>query len=135
LYNQILELIRHQNQVAFMHYYNVLPYPYHNRLEEKDIDNIGSTLHTFLEYEKKLERTSLPKGDPIKQTYMFALLQLVQDMNNQMIAYEQKGNVPSLNPGASSSFEAPLRSANENSCHPKAIVSRSWCNFCEENHE
>jgi hypothetical protein len=66
-----------------MHYYNALPSPYHHRLEEKAIDNLGSALHTFLEYEEKLERTGLPKGDSVKQTYMSALLQLVQDMNNQ----------------------------------------------------
>jgi hypothetical protein len=33
LYNQILELIRPQNQAAFMHYYNSLPSPYQHRLE------------------------------------------------------------------------------------------------------
>jgi hypothetical protein len=65
-----------------MHYYNALPSPYHHRLEEKDIDNLGSALHTCLEYEEHLERTGLPKGDSVKQTNMFALLQLVQDMNN-----------------------------------------------------
>jgi hypothetical protein len=65
-----------------MHYYNVLPSPYRNRLEEKDIGNLGSTLHTFLEYEEKLERTGLPKGDLVKQTNMPTLLQLVQDVNN-----------------------------------------------------
>jgi hypothetical protein len=46
LYNQIPELIRPQNQAAFMHYYNAFPSPYHHRLEEKAIDNLGSTLHT-----------------------------------------------------------------------------------------
>jgi hypothetical protein len=39
---------------------------------------------------------------------MSALLQLVQDMNNRMIAYERKGNVSPLTPGASSSFAPPL---------------------------
>jgi hypothetical protein len=52
LYNQILELIRPHNQATFMHYYNELPSPYHHRLEEKSIHNIGSTLHTYLEYEE-----------------------------------------------------------------------------------
>jgi hypothetical protein len=46
LYNQIHELIRPQNQAACMHYYNALPSPYHHRLEEKFIDNLGSALHT-----------------------------------------------------------------------------------------
>jgi hypothetical protein len=83
LYNQIPKLIRPQNQATFMHYYNALPSPYHHRLEEKSIDNLGSALHTCLEYEEQLERTGLPKGDSIKQTYMSSLLQLVHDMNNQ----------------------------------------------------
>jgi hypothetical protein len=82
LYNQIPELIRPQNQATFMHYYNVLPYPYQHRLEEKFIDNLGSSLHTCLKYEEQLERIGLPKGDSIKQTNMSSLLQLVQDMNN-----------------------------------------------------
>jgi hypothetical protein len=56
-------------------------------------------------------------------------------MNNQMIAYEQKGNVPSLTPGASSSSSPPFRNPNENKFHPKAIMPRSWCKFCEEHHE
>jgi hypothetical protein len=118
-----------------MHYYNALNSPYHHRIEEKGIDNLGSTLHTFLEYEEQLERTCLPGGDLIKHTYMFSLLQLVQDMNNQMIAYERKGNVPSLTPGTSSSSAPPFRNPNENNFQPKAIMPCSWCNFCEEHHE
>jgi hypothetical protein len=82
LYNQITELILPQNQATFMHYYNALHSPYHHRLEEKSIDNLGSALHTCLEYEEQLERAGLPKGDSIKQTNMSALLQLLQDMNN-----------------------------------------------------
>jgi hypothetical protein len=66
---------------------------------------------------------------------MYALLQPVQDMNNQMIAYERKGNVLSLTPGASSSSSTPFRNRNENNFQPKSIMSRSWCNFCEENQE
>jgi hypothetical protein len=88
LYNQIPELIRPKNQFSFMHYYNAVPSPYPHRLKEKDIENLGSTLHTFLEYEEKLERTGLPKGDSVKKTNMSSLLQLVQDMKNQKIAYE-----------------------------------------------
>jgi hypothetical protein len=90
LYNQIHELIRPQNQAAFMHYYNALPSPYHHRLEEKAIDNLGSALHTCLEYEQQLEIIGIPQGELVKQTDMSTLLQLVQDMNNHMIAYERK---------------------------------------------
>jgi hypothetical protein len=59
LYNQIPELIRPLNQVAFMHYYNALASSYRQRLEEKSIDNIGSAFQTYLEYKEKLHRTSL----------------------------------------------------------------------------
>ena len=90
LYNQIPELIRPQKKATFMHYYNALPSPYHHKLEEKTIDNLGSVLHTCLEYEEQFERTCLPQGELVKQTDMSTLLQLVQDMNNRMIAYERK---------------------------------------------
>jgi hypothetical protein len=135
LYNQIPELIHPQNQASFMHYYNALPSLYHHRLEENAIDNLGSTLHTCLEYEEQLERIGLPKGDSIKHKDIFSLLQLVQDTNNRMIAYERKGNVPSLTPGASSSSTTPFRNSNENNSQPKFIMPRSWCNFSEEQHE
>jgi hypothetical protein len=59
-YNQILELIRPQNQDTFMHYYNALPSPYHHRLEEKSIDNLGSSLHTFSKYEEQIEINGPP---------------------------------------------------------------------------
>jgi hypothetical protein len=52
LYNQIPELIRPHNQASFMHYCNALPSPYRHSLEEISIDNLGSTLHTYLEYEE-----------------------------------------------------------------------------------
>jgi hypothetical protein len=82
VYNQIHELIRPQNQATFMHYYNDCPSLYRHRLEEKSIENLGSSLNTCLEYEEHLERTGIPKGDSVKQKDMSALLQLVQDMNN-----------------------------------------------------
>jgi hypothetical protein len=135
LYNQIPELILPQNQATFMHYYNDLPFPYCHKLEEKAIDNIGSSLHNCLEYEEHLKRTILPKGDSIKQTDMSTLLQLLQDMNNQMISYERKGNVHSLTSGASSSSSPPFRNPNENKFHPKAIMPCNWCNFFKEHHK
>jgi hypothetical protein len=106
-----------------MHYYNELPSPYLHRLEEKSIDNLGSgfTLHTCSEYEEQLERTSLPQGESIKQTDMPTLLQLFQDMNNQMIAFERKGNVSPLTPGSPSSSTSPFRNLVENNFQSKAI--------------
>jgi hypothetical protein len=118
-----------------MHYYNALPSPYCHRLEEKSIDNLGSSLHTCLEYEEQLERTCLPQGESIKQIDIYTLLQLVQYMNNHMIVYERKGNVSPLTPRASSSSALLFRNPIENSFQPKAILPRSWCKFSEENHE
>jgi hypothetical protein len=118
-----------------MHYYNALPSPYRHRLEEKAIDNLGSALHTCLEYEEKLERMGLPKGRLGQANIYVFPPTTVQDMNNRMIAYERKGNSSSSTPGASSSSLVPFRNTNENTFQPKAIMSRSWCNFCEENHE
>ena len=66
---------------------------------------------------------------------MSALLQLVQDMNNHMIAYEPKGNFPPITLGASSCSAPPFRNPNENNFQPKAILPQSSCNFCEEHHE
>jgi hypothetical protein len=56
-------------------------------------------------------------------------------MNNRMIAYERKGNLPSLSPRVSSSSSPLFRNLNENKFQPKAILPCSWCNFCEEHHE
>jgi hypothetical protein len=52
-----------------------------------------------------------------------------------MIAYEKKGNVSSLTPGASFSSTPPFRNPNENNFQPKVSMPRSWCNFYEEHHE
>jgi hypothetical protein len=76
-----------------MHYYNALTSPYHHRLEEKAIDNIGSAMHAFSEYEEQLERIGLPQGESVRQTNMSALLHLLQDMKNSMIAFKQKGTI------------------------------------------
>ena len=66
---------------------------------------------------------------------MSSLLQLLQDMNNRMIAYEKKEIVSPLTPRASASSVPPFRSPILNNFQPKAIMPRSWCNFCEEHHE
>jgi hypothetical protein len=66
---------------------------------------------------------------------MSALLQIVQDMNNRMIAYQRKGNVSPLSHRDSSSSTPRFRNTIENNFQPKGIFPRSWCNFCEEHHE
>jgi hypothetical protein len=52
-----------------------------------------------------------------------------------MIAYESKGTVSPLTPGASSSYVPPFINLVENNFQPKAIFPQSWCNFYEEHHE
>jgi hypothetical protein len=131
LYNQIPEIIRPHNQAALMHYYNALPSSYHHRLEEKNANSLGSTLQTCLEFEEQLTRTGLPVEDYIKQTDMSIVLQLVQDMSNRMISFERKGVAST---SAETSTQATLRNQPQ-SFQPKEILSRAWCNFCEENHD
>jgi hypothetical protein len=52
-----------------------------------------------------------------------------------MIEFERKGTISSPTPGASSSSAPPFRNPVENNFQPKTILPRSWCNFCEENHD
>jgi hypothetical protein len=46
----------------------------------------------------------------------------------------QKTSLP-LGASSSSASSPPFRSPVENNFQPKAILPRSWCNFCEEHHE
>jgi hypothetical protein len=123
LYNQILKLIRPQNQTAFMHYYNDLPSSYCHRLEEKAIDNIRSSLQTCLEYEEQLDKTSTPKEDYAKQTDMSTILQLMQAINNRMISFERNG----IN--STSTIKASTQAATKNfvgnNFQPKDIFPRA----------
>jgi hypothetical protein len=69
---------------------------------------------------------------------MSIVLQLVQDMSNQMIDFERKGVTLCL-PLAETSSQATFRNQpnnfQPNNYPPKAILSRAWCNFCEDNHD
>ena len=65
---------------------------------------------------------------------MFVVLQLMEDMNNRPISYERKGITSSSSPAENDS-QASFRNPNDNPFQPKAIMSRSWCNFCEETHD
>jgi hypothetical protein len=138
LYNQIPEIIRPHNQATLMHYYNTLPVAYRHRLEEKNVDSLGSALQTCLEFEEQLARTGLPCEDFVKQNDMSIVLQLVQDMSNQMIAFERKGVTSTSSPAETSAQAAFRNQPNNfqpNNYPPKAILSRAWCNFCEDNHD
>jgi hypothetical protein len=55
-----------------------------------------------------------------------------------MISYERKGITSNSSLVESSSSQAILRNQPTNSSYlnqPKAILSRAWCNFCDDNHE
>jgi hypothetical protein len=45
LYNHIPKTIRPHNQAALMQYYNTFPSTYCHRIEEKNANNLVSTLH------------------------------------------------------------------------------------------
>jgi hypothetical protein len=65
---------------------------------------------------------------------MSAILQLMQDMDNRMISYERKG-ITSSSSSVETSSQASFRNPNDIPFQPKYIMSRAWCNFCEENHD
>jgi len=90
LYNYIPKLIRPYNQDSFIQYYNTLPSCYPHRLEKKNVTSLGSALQSCLEYEEKMEITSLLMEDFVKKTKISTVLKLVQDMSDQMIAFERK---------------------------------------------
>jgi hypothetical protein len=55
-----------------------------------------------------------------------------------MSAYERKGVTSSSSPVESSSSQSILRNQPTNPSllnQPKAILSRAWCNLCDDNHE
>jgi len=55
----------------------------------------------------------------------------MQDMKNQMIAYEKRGTSIVVESSSHATFGNP----NDNIFQPKVVMSRAWCNFCEENHD
>jgi len=57
-----------------IHYYNTLPPIYRNRLEEKGVTELFSTLQACLEYEEQALRTGLPLVDSNKNLDMSAFL-------------------------------------------------------------
>jgi len=78
-----------------------------------------------------LTRTILPIEDYVKWTDMESVLELVQYMRNKMISFKIKW-VTSTSPTTSTQYN--LR--KQTHCfHPKEILSRTWCNFREENHD
>jgi hypothetical protein len=78
-----------------------------------------------------LTRRGLPIEDQDKQTDMSIVLQLVHDTRNRMIAFERKGVAST---SAKSSTQDASRNRPQN-FQPREILSRSWCNLCEEIHD
>jgi hypothetical protein len=79
-----------------------------------------------------LARTSLHVEDFAKLNDISTMLQLVQDMRKWIISFEIK-RVTSTSSLSETYAQTILRNQNNN-FHLKAILSRTWCNFCEENH-
>jgi hypothetical protein len=48
-----------------MNYYNAFTSPYHHRLEEKSIDNIGSSLNSFQSMKNNLKELVFPRENQL----------------------------------------------------------------------
>jgi len=110
---------------------------YRHRFEEKNVNNLGSALQSYLEFEEQLARIGFLSEEYVKQNDMSIILQLVQDMSNQMIVFQRKGVTFTLTPvetSAQDSFRSHPTNFQTN-IQPKAIISRLWCNVCDDNHD
>jgi len=58
----------------------------------------------------------------------------MQDMNKWMIVYERK-RITSTSILAKYSSHVAFKNPNDSTFQPKAIMSRSKCNFCEEDND
>jgi len=76
-------------------------------------------------------KTGLPVNDPTKNPDMTVLLQLMQDMSNRMISFEQR--IPSLSSINTSSLFPPPNQQSVDQTH--TLLTRPFCNFCEEHHD
>lgn len=130
-FNRILEIIRPQNQAAMIHYDNTLPPIFRNCLEDKNITKLFVALQACLEYEEHAMRTRLPLNDQSKNPDMSTFLQLMQDIKNQMISFKQR--IHSFSSSNNSSLlQYPIQQL-VNQTH--TLMTRPFCNFCEEHHD
>jgi len=114
-----------------IHYYNNLPAIFRNHLEDKNITELSVALQSCLKFEEQALRTGLPLNDPTKNPYMTVVLQLMQDMRNRMISFEQR--IPYLSVVNTSSLLPPPNQQSVN--HTRTLLTRPFCNFCEEHHD
>lgn len=112
-----------------IHYYNTLPPIFRNRLEDKNITKLSVVLQSCLEFEEHALRTGLPLNDTSKTTDMTVVLQLMQDMNNRMISFEQR--IPSLSNVNAATLLPPLNQQMVS----HTLLTRPFCNFFEEHHD
>ena len=112
-----------------IHYYNTLPPIFRNRLEDKNIAKLSVALQTCLEFEEQALRTGVPLTDTSKTADMTVVLQLMQDMNNRMISFEQR--IPSMLNVNTATLLPPLNQQTMN----HTLLTRPFCNFCEEYHD
>lgn len=94
LYNKILEIIRPHEQVSLINYYDTIPHVYKNILEDKFINDIATSLQTYLEYEDQIKRIGLHVCYTNKSQEITSILQLMQDINNHMISFERRVSMP-----------------------------------------
>lgn len=66
-----------------MHYYITFPFAYRPNLDEKNVNNWGSTLHICLEYEEKLHDTGIMIEYSINQSELSSIIQLMKDSSNE----------------------------------------------------
>jgi len=100
-------------------------------LKDKGITQLSASLQACLEYEEQAMRTGLPLNDPSKNHDMSAFLQLMQDINNRMISFEQRVP-PLLYFNNSPLLQSPIQQS-VNQTH--TLMTRPFCNFCEEHHD
>lgn len=114
-----------------IHYYNTLPPIFRICLEDKGITKLSVALQECLEYEEQAIRIGFPLNDPSKNPDMSVFLQLMQNMNNRLILFEQR--IHSLSSSNKSSLlQSPVQQS-VNQTHTS--MTRLLCNFCEEYHD
>ena len=74
MYNKIIEVIGPHEQAAPIHYYNIVPLVYKNKIDYKVVDSIDTTLQTWLKYEDHIKRIGLPMAEINKSPNMIMVL-------------------------------------------------------------
>ena len=98
LYNRISESIRPYEHDSLIHYYNIIPLVYNNRLEEKVVNSIFTTLQSCVEYEDQMQRICLPIPETSKIIEMTVVLKLMKYIDNRLISFQRRVSPTVMNP-------------------------------------